>query len=408
MTLQVSYMGTKRNIASSVASVIAEAPPGPMLDLFSGICAIASAVAPSRQIWCNDIQLFAATLGKAFFTSPILPCTPDYAADTVRLLVADNRLALQQRFGAELRREEEALLSGHAGLIGSLEYTMPNVATCNQLEHERQHLAVHPLEFPYRLFSITYSGSYLGLHQCIQIDSIRHAIDILYHQEIVDENQRRWLCLALCQAMSKVATTTGHFAQYLRIKEKTCRRFVAQRRRSVWREWLKALFEISPLGTRAWRSKNRVFVMDAKTLLPSLSNDIERPAVIYADPPYTEDQYSRYYHLYETLLLYDYPESIAIGRYRPNRFRSPYSVKTQVATGMESLVSDCAKLGSRLVLSYPERGLLPNSRHHILSLLKKYYGSITSVVSFDHFHSTLGGSKGPEKNRVKELLFSAG
>ena len=110
---------------------------------------------------------------------------------------------------------------------------MPNVATCNQLEHERQHLAVHPLEFPYRLFSITYSGSYLGLHQCIQIDSIRHAIDILYHQEIVDENQRRWLCLALCQAMSKVATTTGHFAQYLRIKEKTCRRFVAQRRRSV-------------------------------------------------------------------------------------------------------------------------------------------------------------------------------
>ena len=401
-------MGTKRDVASCVASVIADAPPGPMLDLFSGVCAIASAVAPSRQIWCNDIQLFAATVGKAFFTSPILPCTPDYAAETVHASFSHNCRTLYKRFGAELRREEEALLSGHAGLISSLEYTMPNVSTCKQLDQERELLAQLPLEFPYRLFSITYSGSYLGLHQCIQVDSIRYAVDNLYHHKILDENQHLWLCLALCQAMSKVATTTGHFAQYMRIKEKTSKRFVAQRRRSVWLEWLKALFEITPLGTRAWRSKNRVFMKDATTLLPFLRNDIERPAVIYADPPYTSDQYSRYYHLYETLLLYDYPESIATGRYRPDRFRSPYSLKTQVATAMESLVSDCAKLGSRLVLSYPEHGLLPNSRQYILSLLKRYYGSVASVVSFDHFHSTLGGSKGQEKNRVKELLFSAG
>ena len=31
----------------------------------------------------------------------------------------------------------------------------------------------------------------------------------------------------------------------------------------------------------------------------------QRPAIIYADPPYTDDQYSRFYHLYETALLYD-------------------------------------------------------------------------------------------------------
>ena len=379
-----------------------------MLDLFSGVCAIGSAVAPSRQIWCNDIQLFAATVSKAFFTSPVLPCTPDYASDTVRTLVSHNCRALHTRFGAQLRREEEALVSGRADLIASLEYSMPNVATCKQLDHERQHLATRPLDFPFRLFSITYSGSYLGLHQCVQVDSIRYAVDNLYHHNVLDENQHRWLCLALCQAMSKVATTTGHFAQFMRIKEKTSQRFIAQRRRSVWLEWLKALFEITPIGTRAWRSKNRVFMKDAKTLLPSLTNDRERPAVIYADPPYTADQYSRYYHLYETLLLYDYPASIATGRYRPDRFRSPYSLKTQVSAAMESLVSDCAKLGSRLVLSYPEHGLLSNSRQYIQSLLKTYYGGVTSVVSFDHFHSTLGGSKGQEKNRVKELLFSAG
>ena len=56
MPSKVSYLGTKRKIASRVAALIEESPSGPLLDLFSGICAVGSAVAPSRQIWCNDIQ----------------------------------------------------------------------------------------------------------------------------------------------------------------------------------------------------------------------------------------------------------------------------------------------------------------------------------------------------------------
>ena len=94
----------------------------------------------------------------------------------------------------------------------------------------------------------------------------------------------------------------------------------------------------------------------------------ERPAIIYADPPYTSDHYSRYYHLYETLLLYDYPSSEATGRYRPDRFFSRYSIKTEVEAAMDRLIADCAKIGSRLVLSYPERGLLPRlpERHNLV------------------------------------------
>ena len=401
-------MGTKRNIASHVANVIADAPPGPLLDLFSGICSVASAVAPSRQIWCNDIQHFASTVADAFFTSPVLPYTGDHTADLLFAPFSQNRTALQKRFDNLLKLEETALASYDTSHLQSLEHRIPNSSTCIELELERRYLATKSSTFPYRLFTINYAGGYLGLQQCIQVDSIRYAVDLMHTAAQIDGHQHKWMCLALCQATSKVATTTGHFAQYMRAKDNTRKRFVSQRRRSVWYEFLRAMYEMSPIGTAPWRSGNRVFSQDANSLLAELVHLPDRPAVIYADPPYTDDQYSRYYHLYETLLFYDYPAAHGTGRYRPDRFRSQYSLKSRVRDALTSLVSSTARLGSRLVLSYPEKALIPDSRAFVSSLLEQHFGSAYAVLDLEHFHSSLGGSKGHEKYRVTELIFSAG
>lgn len=407
MPIHVSYMGTKRSIAPLVAAVVEDAPRGPLLDLFSGICAIGSEVAPSRQVWCNDIQIFASTVAQSFFTSPYSPIHFDEVAELAHEHYLENYRNLENRFASALRKETNALKSRDLQKISPLENLMPNVASKPSLEKERARLAEIP-EKPYRLFTITFSGGYLGLHQCIQVDSIRYAVDRLQDLGRFDEHQHRWMCLALCQAVSKASTTTGHFAQYMKVKEGTVGRFTAQRRRSIWKEWLRAIFEFSPVGSRAWRAKNLVFRENATQLLTHLRDADIKPAVIYADPPYTSDHYSRYYHLYETLLLYDYPTSKGVGRYRDDRFVSPFSIKTQVEAAMDSLVANCAALGSRLVLSYPERGLLSNAEETIASMLHEHFGSGRLAARLDHFHSSLGGSKGQEKNRVKELIFAAG
>lgn len=401
-------MGTKRNISSHVAAVIHSGPPGPLLDLFSGVCAIGSAVAPERQVWCNDIQVFASSVAKAFFVSPVPPIHFDDAAEAARGPYLENSRALEERFASALRKEGKALQSGNPHQIASLESAMPNVASSRTLARERVRLAKRPAEVPYRLFTITFSGGYLGLRQCIQVDAIRYAVDRLKNTGKIDEHQHRWMCLALCQAVSKVSTTTGHFAQYMRVKDSTAKRFAAQRSRSVWREWLRAIFEFAPIGTPTWRSQNVVFREDAARLLARLREKDTRPAVVYADPPYTSDQYSRYYHLYETLLLYDYPPSEGVGRYRHDRFVSSYSTKTEVEEAMDGLISDCAKLGSRLVLSYPEKGLLPDACDAIASMIRKHFGGGGLVARLDHHHSSLGGSKGHQKYQVKELIFAAG
>ena len=163
MPLRVSYMGTKRSIANHVAVAIDEGPPGPLLDLFSGICAVGSAVAPSRQIWCNDVQLFAFTVAKSFFTSPILPANVDETAAAVRAPYLENCRALEERFLSILNEEKNALKSGDIGSVKLLGNRMPNVASSEALDYERAYLSQQPNMAPYRLFTITFSGSYLGL-----------------------------------------------------------------------------------------------------------------------------------------------------------------------------------------------------------------------------------------------------
>ena len=401
-------MGTKRQLAPTIASVIAQSNEGPLLDLFSGICAVSSAVAPHRHIWCNDAQVFASTAARAFFTFPDPPLPHETITDLVLPHFLANRECLTTRFEKVLDAERVALASDIVEQVRDLEDLIPTVLNDTSLEEERQILMEDHTAPPYRLFSITFAGGYLSLQQSIAVDSLRYAFDQLMKMERVTVDQYSWMCLALCQAISKCATTTGHFAQFLRIKEKTRKRFVAQRRRRVWQEWHSAMSCLGPLGSKKWRQKNKGFHGDALELLQQLKEGKMRPGVIYADPPYTDDQYSRYYHVYETLLLYDYPPAQSRGRYRPDRFASAFSLKTKVKGAVEDLISCCAELKCDLVLSYPETGLLPESRQTILSLLTSHYGEQVSTVELEHQHSSLGGSKGYQNVNVNEVIYVAG
>lgn len=407
MLLSVSYMGMKRQLAPIVADVISFAPPGPLLDLFSGICSVGSAVAPKRQVWCNDVQVFASRVAEAFFTSANPSLTAQTASELVLPFFSKNFRALQHRFKIELRREKKVLDSRNILALKDLDCTLPDIRTCQKLDRERRSLSKTPNSFPYRLFTITYSGGYFSLNQCLEIDSLKYSIDQLLSAQIIDADQKRWMDLALCQAASKVSNTTGHFAQYLKAKESNKQRVFAQKNRSIWVEWLSAMNQCKPIGSATWRQRNKVFNDDALTVLEKIKNKIEKPSVIYADPPYTSDQYSRYYHVFETILLYDYPSSKGVGRYRPDRFSSDFSLKSRVASALSDLFAETAELGSCIVLSYPDNGLLPEPRRTIPKLLRENFRKVIEPRVVTHYHSSLGASKGYEKNRVTEVVYYA-
>lgn len=407
MTIAFTYMGTKRQLAGQVADIVSRAPPGPLLDAFAGMSAVGTAVAPDRPVWCNDAQYFAYSVARAYFTATRPPRLSARAIGKCQELFEENRAVLDRAFRALLAQERNAYNSHDVTRIRDISNKLITRGQTRKAEQERAAYSLGTRTTPYCLFASTYAGGYVGLDQAIQIDSIRFAIDELKKQKLIDVNTYQWTLLALCRALEKVSNSTGHYAQYLAIKEKTKQRFLAQRRKSIWREWQRALDIMHPLGTKSWRSSNKVFQGDAISLLKKLSNQKKQPSVIYCDPPYTSDHYSRYYHLVETLLLYDYPQVKSKGQYRTDRFFSPFSISTQVLGAFAELIFQASRLGSTFVLSYPDRALLSDPRRTLIELLRANFSKVEIAAELSHEHSTLGASNGIESSPVTELIFFA-
>lgn len=390
--LAISYMGTKRPLAPLVADLATDCQSGACLDLFAGMCAVGQRLATSRQIWSNDLQAFASLVAKCQF------CSAENAPEPreIELFLGEafhrQMNVMEYEYSKELSLEREALDSTDCNALLTTFETRIFVAN-RMLSGSGSR---------YKLFLERYAGTYFGLRQCAEIDSLRYAID----SATSASDLRDWCLVALCAAVSRCSNTTGHFAQPLTPKPNNVIKLVNQRRRSVWEEFLAALGRLSAFGSPAWRKGNRVFQADALSLLRE-EKKLTDVGLVYADPPYTSDQYSRYYHIYETLILYDYPAARGRGLYRDDRAVSSFSHATKVSASIERLIASVHAMGADLILSYPSNGLLPNSREQIIGMIRQHYGRDPDVVPLVHSHSTMGASKGSATHQVVEILYRA-
>lgn len=404
--MKFSYMGTKRALAPQVGEQIKVGKNGPLLDLFSGVGCIGERVQGSRQIWLNDVQTFANTVAKALFTSR---CSLEF--DKIRTHFGEhfrnNLNSLDLAWGELISDEQNILIAGEASRLQDFYSALPCVLTNSNLEFDRTLRASYPDIFPFNLFVTCYSGTYLGVQQAAELDSLRYAISMLEREGLIDSEDRNWLLLGLCKAISKTSTITGHFAQFLSINDNNQRYYFNQRKRNLLSEFEMELPSCVPLGEKDWRRQNLVYNTDALSLLKRLVDDNSCPGVIYADPPYTDDQYSRFYHLYETVIKYDYPQIYSKARYRSDRYKSAFSVKTMVHDSISELIALCAQLGSDLIFSYPRNGLLPNAEIKIPDILREYYPDVQTVQFIDHKHSSFGRTSTSPKQNVVELVFYA-
>lgn len=394
-----TYMGTKKNLASTISALCEGHAPGPFLDLFSGISAAGVSIAPSRQIWCNDAQVFSRTLTEALFLSANDSPRTEFIAEVVQGF-SDKNIDALIKANQDLVDEELRLLSA-----GSFDDQILFQARVRE-ETQKQRLELEQ-EHSHCLFTTRYAGSYLGLMQAIQIDSVRYGADMALKFCLISSEEHKWALLAMCRSISGISNSTGHFAQYLTPSRSNINRVLAKRKHCAWAYWLKALHEMRPIGDAKWRSKNRVFHGDAVEVLENIISEEARPAIVYADPPYTNDQYSRYYHLFETAILYDYPLAEGKGLYRNGRFQSSFSLARQVENSFERMISGAGKSGASLMISYPSNGLLPYSLQKIPEMMAEHFRIVHNPLVIPYKHSTLGGSKGREKEDVEECIFLA-
>jgi adenine-specific DNA-methyltransferase len=321
---------------------------------------------------------------------------------------AANLQALKSRFGNEIQEEADALEASDYTAFARVVEGWRHVGNDKASAKEARRLARKPTTFPYRLCTLTFSHSYFGLRQAAELDSLRWAVDRCRLNGQITPSQFTRCLVGIMQVASRIASAPGHFAEFLNVhNDLTYQRVSRLRKRSVWEQFQIELQRIEPYGTSGWRSMNRVFCREAGALAKGLQRFKRRPSVVYADPPYSKAQYSRYYHVLETITLYDYPAATGTGRYRKDRFQTPFSKLGTVAAAFDHLVSNVSASGSSFVLSYPTNGLLFLAGSDPVSIMSKAYKSVRLAAAFSKRHSTLGAAHGASKRDVQEMIFVA-
>lgn len=270
-------------------------------------------------------------------------------------------------------------------LIKNNKYTIStNSALIDLKEKYEANLKQHFFSF----FKENYSDTYFSAEQCIEIDSIRYAINSVKIPEI-----KSLYLVALMNAMCICQATSGHFAQYLPSNHPRLEKIKIK---SIWGEFLKKCEDFNSIIFSKYDNKCFNLRYEQIINLP----EFEKVKLVYIDPPYTGEQYSRFYHILETVCKYDNPNLEFKGLYRTDRFISPFSLRTKAFDEFDKLFSILASKNKKIILSYSTKGLM--KEYEIEYLLKKYYKHC-EIKRTKYNHSTQG--KG--KIDLEELLFIA-
>ena len=247
---------------------------------------------------------------------------------------------------------------------------------------------------------------YFSYKQAVDIDNIIDAIS-----DIPPGDCRDLFTAALLSTASDVVGTVGkHFAQPVKARDsrgnvKSVLFSKARKDKTIeviplYLDWLDRYLALP-------RRKGNHTVMQAD-YASCLANLPETVTTIYADPPYTRDHYSRFYHVLETIALHDSPtlSSVTIhgtshlsnGIYRVDRHQSPFCIKSQAPDAFDTMFRLAAENGRNILLSYSpfddSRKTHPRvaTIGTIMDIAGKYYSDIATVSAGKFAHSKLNSS----------------
>ena len=230
----------------------------------------------------------------------------------------------------------------------------------------------NPRTYPYILITECYANVFFGVNQAVQIDSLRYAIDMLEN-----ETDREWALGALISTCSRIASShASHFEQPTVIvdtknnfKYKNIQKMLNRRKISVWREFEATLLS---LAKESEKSMHPVLFYDGPWMksLQTARETLGKDVVVYVDAPYKREEYSRYYHVLETLVNYDYPDLTTKGKMPPKsrtkgcnenrqRFYSEFFTKTntQIEKIFVNIFINILKEGWHCAWSYSNNGM---------------------------------------------------
>jgi len=364
----LKYMGSKREILDfvigSIESLNVESEW--LCDLFAGSCIVSASLKGKYKIHANDIQEYSKVLAHTYLSN-LKGSIPYNRLSQIKVKVS--------YFVSQFKRKYKNLNFSYENVH--------NLRDFQELETDQQKLIEKDFDLGFHLFTRYYSGTYWTYEQCVWIDSIRAVAE-----GYIGKPEYYPILSSLIYAMSYVAQSTGHYAQYRdAISESSMRDILIYRNREIWPYFEKKFNElILSLNGNALE-----FKATSRDYLDCI-RIIEENSIVYADPPYQSVHYSRFYHILETLVRYDYPKVQYKGRYREERHQSPFCKTTTVKKAFEDLFNGVNDKKAHLVISYSDTGLINLNQIKEISskVLKNKYSC--NILEIAHLHSKMGRS----------------
>jgi adenine-specific DNA methylase len=352
---------------SSVANNLA-GPDSVVCDLMSGSGIVTRSLSKEHLLFSNDANSYGRVLAISL-TSELRKSEVEPLVTRLKSKMLENMAAIEKLYSQFLIEEHELLHSAQTS--ASLEryqlfceatptFSGNLVDAPTEEIDERSELRNligarrgRPETFPFVLATAYWANVHFGLRQCVLLDSLRYAIE--------QENEPlRTLLLGLLLQAALLCASGPHFAQPF--KPKGARQFKALIEKRAKR--LDAEF-FALVARRSLVPPSPHPVIDATKLnwreaLQAFTSALKgRRGVVYADPPYTAVQYSRYYHVLNVLVDYDYPVCSGPGvcPVREYRFSSRFEFKAGPARiELRELIRQCARSDLDLILSYSKSG----------------------------------------------------
>lgn len=414
----INYLGNKLRILDFIQEKINEIDPnkGTVCDLFAGSGSVSYRLSKERRVIASDIQEYSRVLCSALLAPAKIP--NDFKPNLISHLEGEYYNKLYLTFKPLIEWEESAIDSISEKesieiLTEIIEFG--SIAAYNKEKGKVVYDKIEECLFNCRKQKISikesvitkyFGGVYFSYKQAIQLDAI------LYYINNISNELKDIISACLISTASDIVNTVGkHFAQPIRprdssgkIKSNLGKAILRDRTIDAVESFFVWLDKYSEINKPPF--ENTILKCDYSEIVSNIPEDV---TVVYADPPYTRDHYSRFYHLLETLALRDIPEisttkingeeKISRGLYRKDRHQSPFCIKNQAITAFEFMFKQVGTQNKKLVLSYSPYDKTKKTHPRVvtmeilLELARKYFDNV-EIVSVGLFsHNKLNSTK---------------
>jgi len=368
----MKYMGSKRSMLKNGLGqlLIHQAQTAErFVDLFTGGGFVAWYIAENvnMPVLAVDLQEYATTLAKAIICRTKI-------LDPFALITAWIQKAVDERNGSKLWGEAARLKYSGADIK---EWVEKSRKLCKKPSE------VGPIWN-------AYGGHYFSPSQALTFDFLI--------SRLPKDDPEKSVCLAACiSAATECVAAPGHTAQPFQPTESASRFILEAWSRDPILYCQKALETICP---RHARIAGHTITADALVV----AQELNKQDLVFIDPPYSNVQYSRFYHVLETIARDQRQITVSgIGRYPPikERPQSKFSNIGQSKKALRDLLETLASQGCNIIFTFPS-GAASNglSGDYIKQMANEWF-CVEDHTTIEGRFSTLGGNNTKRDARKK-------